>query len=129
MSTPDAQVRLVSFGFLHGGPPPAHVVLDLRHHFRDPHVRPELQDMTARDPEVVAHVLDTPGIPDLIDSAAALVRAYLAGPCAGAVVLAVGCTGGRHRAPATAGEVARRLHGAGIAVDLTHRDIDTPRPE
>lgn len=44
-------VRLVSFGFLHSPPPPeAHVVVDLRTHFRDPHVSPEMRQLTIAAP-------------------------------------------------------------------------------
>ncbi|HMG65622.1 MAG TPA: RNase adapter RapZ, partial [Streptosporangiaceae bacterium] len=95
-------VHITSFGYLHGGPPAAHIVLDLRHHFRDPHVSPELRELTARDGAVAAAVLTTPGINHLISATADLVQAYLAGPGAGSVTVAVGCAGGRHRAAVVA---------------------------
>ncbi|WP_435837479.1 hypothetical protein [Streptomyces chartreusis] len=39
-------VEIVSFGYLHAAPPAAHLTIDLRHHFRDQHVSPELRYMT-----------------------------------------------------------------------------------
>ncbi len=117
---------ITSFGYLHGDPPQAHVTLDLRHHFRDPHVNPELRELTAHDAQVRDAVLNTPGIQQLIDATVAVVRAYQSGPSTGPVTVAVGCAGGRHRAAAVAAELARRLTAAGITTQLTHRDIDKP---
>jgi len=90
-------VEIVSFGYLHGPPPAAHLTLDLRLHFRDPHVDPALREMTAYDEPVRRAVLDTDGIRNLIDATAAAVTAYRSGPSAGPVTVAVGCAGGRHR--------------------------------
>lgn len=45
-------VEITSAGTLHGELPPAHITLDLRQHFKDPHVSPELQEMTAHDHQV-----------------------------------------------------------------------------
>ncbi|MET8546730.1 RNase adapter RapZ, partial [Kitasatospora sp. NPDC004799] len=78
MSVTDIQV--VSFGYLHGAPPEAHLTLDLRRHFRDPHVDPALRQLTAQDLPVRRAVLATPGIRELIAAAALLADAYDAGP-------------------------------------------------
>lgn len=53
-------VEIVSFGYLHDAPPAAHLTIDLRQHFRDPHVSPELRFMTADDAPVREAVLNTP---------------------------------------------------------------------
>jgi RNase adaptor protein for sRNA GlmZ degradation len=134
-------VTITSFGYLHGAPPAAHITLDLRRHFRDPHVNPELRNRTAHDQAVRDIVLTTPGIRDLIDSAIGAVRAYQAGPGGGDVHIAIGCAGGRHRAATVAAELADALGDAlgdaladalGDAlgdhrqVTLTHRDLDKP---
>ncbi|MFD3922507.1 ATPase [Streptomyces sp. NPDC058595] len=124
--TVEQAVEIVSFGFLHGAPPPAHLTLDLRHHFRDPHVSPELRYMTARDEQVRTAVLDTSGIADLIEAAAHAVAAFTAGPVAGTVTVAVGCAGGRHRAATVAMALAELLTTAGRDVALHHRDIGEP---
>ncbi|GLZ15855.1 hypothetical protein Acsp04_60900 [Actinomadura sp. NBRC 104425] len=118
--TSTATVHITTFGYLHGAPPPAEITLDLRHHFRDPHVSPELRYLTAHDAPVRAAVLDTPGIRPLIDATAAI-RAYLAGPSAGPVTVAVGCAGGRHRAATVGMTLADILVGQAVA--LTHRDL------
>jgi RNase adaptor protein for sRNA GlmZ degradation len=90
-------ISIVSFGYLHGAPPRAHITLDVRIHFRDPHVNPALRHLTADDPEVRETVLNTPGIRALITATTAQVAAFRAGPTPGPLIVAVGCAGGRHR--------------------------------
>lgn len=120
-------VTVISFGYLHGKPPAAQITLDLRKHFRDPHVSPELRHMTADDEPVRLAVLGTPGIVPLIDATAAAVRAYLAGPSAGPVAVAVGCAGGRHRAATVARTLALVLQDEGVVdVSVTDRDLHRP---
>lgn len=121
-----AVVEIVSFGYLHDVPPTAHLTIDLREHFRDPHVSPELRYMTADDEPVRAAVLATPGITALVEAAASAVDAFAAGPSAGAVTVADGCAGGRHRAPVFSRALADRLLAAGHQVTVQHRDMHKP---
>lgn len=121
-----ATVEITSFGYLHNAPPAAHLTIDLRHHFRDPHISPELRYMTANDAPVRAAVLATPGITDLVNAAARAVDAFAAGPSAGTVTVADGCQGGRHRAPTFAQALADQLREAGHHVTVHHRDLDKP---
>ncbi|MEV5951798.1 RNase adapter RapZ, partial [Streptomyces sp. NPDC051993] len=83
-------VEIVSFGYLHDAPPVAHLTIDLRYHFRDPHVSPELRYMTAADAPVRDAVLKTPGITGLVDATATAVAAFASGPSAGPVTVADG---------------------------------------
>lgn len=125
--TAPATVEITSFGYLHGpSPEGAHVVLDLRRHFRDPHVSPDLRHLTARDAAVRHAVTRTPGIPELLDSAAGVVLAYLAGPGVEPVAVAVGCAGGRHRAAVVAEELAAVIERQCVSVAVTHRDLHRP---
>ncbi|MGW7446080.1 RapZ C-terminal domain-containing protein [Kitasatospora sp. NPDC054795] len=119
-------IDVVSFGYLHADPPEATLTLDLRRHFRDPHVDPALRHQTAHDLPVRQAVLATPGIRELIAAAALLADAYDAGPTEAPLTIAVGCAGGRHRAATVAMALARRLAKAGATVRLTHRDLDKP---
>ncbi|NUP15486.1 MAG: ATPase [Streptomyces sp.] len=121
-----ATVEIVSFGYLHDAPPAADLTVDLRRHFRDPHVSPELRYMTADDAPVRAAVLGTPGVRALVQAMAAAVAAFTAGPSASVVTVAAGCAGGRHRAPTFARELAARLVVAGLPVIVRHRDIGQP---
>ncbi|MCV2460244.1 ATPase [Streptomyces sp. ICN988] len=119
-------VEIVSFGYLHDAPPVAHLTIDLRHHFRDPHVSPELRYMTAEDAPVRTAVLDTPGITALVEATATAVTAFASGPSAGTVTVADGCAGGRHRAPTFALALAERLRSEGHRVTVAHRDLHRP---
>ncbi|WP_018504924.1 RapZ C-terminal domain-containing protein [Parafrankia discariae] len=120
MST--SAVTVISFGYLHGpAPTGAHLTIDVRRHFRDPHINPALRELTAHDQAVIDTVLATPGIPALVDATAAAVTAYLTGPSTGPVTVAVGCAGGRHRAATVATVLADRL-----GAHLVHRDLHRP---
>jgi UPF0042 nucleotide-binding protein len=121
-----ATVEITSFGFLHDDPPAVDLLVDLRRHFRDPHMSPQLRYMTADDAPVREAVLGTSGVRQLVEATAAAVDAMASGPSAGVVTIAAGCAGGRHRAPTVAREVARRLVDAGHAVIVRHRDLDKP---
>ncbi|MEU6481995.1 RNase adapter RapZ [Streptomyces sp. NPDC047017] len=92
-------VAITSFGYLHGPQPDARACYDLRHQFRDPHLRPELRYLTAQDAAVREAVMSTDGVPALVHAIAATVDAYLAGPRQDEpLTVALGCAGGRHRA-------------------------------
>jgi UPF0042 nucleotide-binding protein len=112
-------------------------------YFRDPHVSPELRQLTAYDAAVRRAMMDTPGIRELVVALVAAVEAYLAGPSASDVTVAVGCAGGRHRAATTAAALDAVLRGdqdqaaeyglASLAADrpahdvtLSHRDLARP---
>ncbi|MGV9352315.1 RapZ C-terminal domain-containing protein [Streptomyces misionensis] len=121
-----ASVEIVSFGFLHGDPPAADIVLDLRRAFRDPHVDPRLRQLTGRDRLVQRAVLRTAGVRRLLRATTRQVQAYAAGPSADRIVIGSGCAGGRHRSVVVADRLARRLRRRGHTVTVTHRDISRP---
>lgn len=129
-----ARVDLRSFGYGHGTPgqgwgelpAEAHVVMDVRGHFRDPHVSPELRYLTAADDRVRAAVLATPGAAALAERIAGTAMAYLAAPGRGPVVIAVGCAGGRHRSAVIIEHAARLLNQRGVPATVTHRDLHRP---
>ena len=119
-------VRIVSFGYGHGDAPAAHLILDLRHHFRDPHVRPAMRELTVVHRAVRRAVLGTPGIRALVTATVRAVQAYDAGPSVRSTVIAVGCVGGRHRSAVVAHVLGRRLRRRGHSVTVEHRDLDRP---
>lgn len=120
-------ITVISFGYLHSDPPStAHLVADLRQHYRDPHVSPELRQLTSAHPRVRQHVLATPGISALVDALVAAAVAMASGPARADVVVAIGCAGGRHRAPTVAYEVASRLRAQEHDVEL--QSWHTARP-
>jgi RNase adaptor protein for sRNA GlmZ degradation len=123
-------VTVTSFGYGHRDvdgkfvpPPAAHITIDVRTHFRDPHVSPELRHLTGEDDLVFWAVIRTPGVPELINATVAQVEAFLGAPAPGPVTVAIGCAGGRHRSVVIAATVAALLPGR---VGLVHRDIHRP---
>jgi RNase adaptor protein for sRNA GlmZ degradation len=119
-------VELVSFGYGHGPAPRAHAVVDVRHHFKDPHIDPALRYLTGADGRVAAAVMDTRGVRELVAAIADMAYAFWRGPTRGPVTIAIGCVGGRHRSAVIAVEVAEILHAEGFAVTVTHRDMARP---
>lgn len=119
-------VEITSFGFLHGPAPIAHLTVDLREHFRDPHVDPALRGLTADDERVRRAVLATPGIPALLDGLEEAVIGFETGPVRTPLHVAVGCAGGRHRAATVAQILCDRLNRRCVWATVTHRDLTRP---
>ncbi|SEM80304.1 RapZ C-terminal domain-containing protein [Streptacidiphilus jiangxiensis] len=104
--------------------------LDLREVLRNPADDTRLRYLTGLDDEVSAHVLATPGAPELIDRTAAQLLALAAAVPRGQVVrLTAACQGGRHRSVAVSEAVARRVWTAWnreFGVQVEHHHIDRP---
>ncbi|WP_415926057.1 hypothetical protein [Streptomyces sp. AK02-04a] len=60
----------------------ADIAIDLRRHFRDPHVRADLRQLTAHDQVVRDTVMNTLGARQVLAATALQVQGYLAGPTA-----------------------------------------------
>jgi UPF0042 nucleotide-binding protein len=119
------KISIVSFGYKHGLPVDADMVADCRF-LPNPHWIPELAPLTGRDRPVVEYVLGQPGAADFLDAFARAVQIALAGYDKSGrhyVLLAVGCTGGKHRSVAMADALAERLSSAWPGIQVTHRDI------
>lgn len=122
----DLQLRVVSVGFGHGpAPVGADLVIDLREWFRDPHVSPEMRELTGRDYAVIANVLSTPGMVAFIDRVFAAVG-ELVGLGLKTVTVVVGCVGGRHRSVVAADQLFFRARAAGWSAEVVHRDLALP---
>ena len=122
-----SQAEIFSFGYLHGAPPPAHVTVDVRDHFRDPHADPSLRGLTGKDPEIINHVImHTRGAWVLAKAIAAHAAVFVNSMPGIPVTVAIGCAGGRHRSVVIADEVAAMLTRDGIPASVHHRDIAEP---
>jgi RNase adapter protein RapZ len=120
-------VSLESFGYRYGLPDEADMVLDVRF-LPNPHWVPELRPGSGLDQPVRDHVLCRPEADSFLSQVAALLHFMAPGFLAEQkrrLVVALGCTGGRHRSVALAEELARRLaQDPSLVVNLRHRDID-----
>ena len=119
------RVNVISFGFKYGLPVDADLVADCRF-LPNPHWVPELAPLTGQDSPVREYVLAQPGAAEFLTAYVEAVRVTLSGyQNAGKhfVVLAVGCTGGKHRSVVIAEEITARLAGSWPGIQVTHRDL------
>jgi UPF0042 nucleotide-binding protein len=122
-------VSLESFGYRYGLPDEADMVLDTRF-LPNPYWVTELRAQSGLDQAVRKYVVDRSDAQDFLEEVVELVD-FLAPRFLveqkRRLVLALGCTGGRHRSVALAEELARRLKGEqAVVVSVSHRDIDKP---
>jgi UPF0042 nucleotide-binding protein len=122
------QVRVMSFGFKHGIPPEADLVVDVRF-LLNPYFVPELKPLDGEASEVRDFILKTHETREFIRKYTDLIDFLLPlydreGKTR--VSIAVGCTGGRHRSVAIARTLYEHLAKRTWRAELTHRDIDQP---
>ena len=119
------QVAVESFGFKHGLPLDADIVMDVRF-LPNPHWEDVLRPLTGHDPKVRDFVLETAigsNFVDQFDELLATLLPQYQSEGRSYLTVAIGCTGGRHRSVAIAEELALRLRGRGVAVTAVHRDL------
>ena len=105
-------VTVLSFGFKNGLPPEADLVWDVRF-LPNPYYVSELKGKTGLDEPVRAKL--TPVVDFLLPQYRQEGRTEL--------VVAVGCTGGRHRSVAVAHRLAAHIEALGYTVTESHRDM------
>ena len=119
-------VTVMSFGFKHGIPADADLVLDVRF-LPNPFYIEELKCKTGNDREVQEYVMGFHEaevfLEKLTDMLQFLIPNYVK-EGKNRLVVAIGCTGGQHRSVTLAGELYRRIKGrGGYGCKLYHRDI------
>ena len=110
-STSRLQVAVESFGFKHGLPLDADIVMDVRF-LPNPHWEEQLRPLTGHDPAVRDFVLeraDTSAFLERLDDLLGTVLPAYETEGRSYLTIAIGCTGGRHRSVAIAEELATRL--------------------
>ena len=108
-------VSVMSFGFKNGLPLEADLVFDVRF-LPNPYYVPELKPLTGLDEPVREYVFASEAAGRFLERLEPLEgRTEL--------VIAVGCTGGRHRSTAVAHHLANYIGGLGYPVSESHRDI------
>jgi len=120
----DLAVTLLSFGFKHGIPVEADIVLDVRF-LPNPFFVPQLSALSGEDDAVARFVLEDAETEPFVAKAEELIALSVKGfqrEGKSYATVAIGCTGGRHRSVAIAKELGRRLGGA-FSVSVRHRDI------
>jgi UPF0042 nucleotide-binding protein len=124
-------VTFQSFGFKHGPPRDADISFDVRF-LPNPHYVPELRQLTGRDQRVVDYVAREGHLADFYEKLIPLLDFLLPQYQAEGkshLMIAVGCTGGRHRSVAISEHLAARYRDReDLFVELSHRDADRAKP-
>ena len=119
-------VTIESFGFKHGAPRDADLMVDVRF-LPNPFWIPELRGYRGTDAPVSDYVLSQEGAGEFLDRFVDMFRSMLAGyrhEGKNFITVAVGCTGGHHRSVAVSEELRRRLSELPeLDVNVFHRDI------
>ena len=119
------RINIFSFGFKHGPPRDADLVMDVRF-LPNPYFEPELKAFSGEDPAVKEFIFKDPLTSGFLDKYFNLLdylvplyekegKAYL--------TIALGCTGGRHRSVAIARTVYDHMKKFGHPISIKHRDI------
>ena len=119
------EVHVFSFGFKHGLPVEADLMIDVRF-LPNPFYDPEMRTMTGLDRKVSDFVLDHPKTQEFMEAWHKLLDAVMPGNIAEGkpqLSIAIGCTGGQHRSVAIAEATARYLERQQYHVSISHRDL------
>jgi UPF0042 nucleotide-binding protein len=123
-------LTFMSFGFKHGPPREEDVAFDVRF-LANPHYEADLRELTGKDPRVVEYIARDGRLDEFYEHLHSLLDFLLpqyVGEGKAHLVIAIGCTGGRHRSVAIAEHLAARYRDSEeLDVAIEHRDIDKRR--
>ncbi len=117
-------LTVVSFGFKYGLPQEADLVLDVRC-LPNPFYVPELKNLTGLDQEVVDYVMDAPESQELLHRYESFLEYALplyVKEGKSQLMIAVGCTGGKHRSITFARKIGEFCQKSGYTPSVQHRD-------
>ena len=121
-------IQCMSFGFKNGLPPEADLVLDVRC-LPNPFYVKEMRERTGLEPDVAEFVIKTPQtqgfLQRLEDMLEYLLPMYIQEGKT-QLVVAIGCTGGKHRSVAVAQYIYESLKKKEMRTSVIHRDMDKP---
>ncbi|MCE5194207.1 MAG: RNase adapter RapZ [Nitrospiraceae bacterium] len=118
-------LTLLSFGYKYGVPLNADLLFDVRF-LPNPHFIPKLKDLTGLNKAVKKFVLDKKDTKNFIKKLKSFLdflvpmyikegRSYL--------TIGIGCTGGKHRAPAIAEKIKKMISQHSVDISVIHREI------
>jgi UPF0042 nucleotide-binding protein len=120
-------VTFTSFGHKHGPPRDADLALDVRF-LPNPHYEPDLRPLTGFDQRIVDYVGRDGRLEEFYDHVLPLLDYLLPQYVTEGkahLVVAIGCTGGRHRSVAIAEHLAAAFRDRDeFFVEVQHRDVD-----
>lgn len=120
------RITVMSFGFKYGLPVDADLVFDMRF-LPNPFWSPELRPFNGRDKQVADFVLAQPGADEFAHGFLTMLDPVLTGYARENkrhMLIAVGCTGGKHRSVAMTEHLAALLRSrSDVIVSVKHRDL------
>ena len=104
-------ITVLSFGFKYGIPSDADIVFDVRF-LPNPYYVEELRPLTGNDKKIQDYVMKAPEAEEFLERVDGLIQFLLPNYVKegkSSLVIAVGCTGGKHRSVTLANAIAKRL--------------------
>lgn len=119
-------VTVLSFGFKYGIPSDADLVFDVRF-LPNPYYINELKYLTGNDKEIQDYVMGFEAANVFLEKIDDLIKFLLPNYVEegkNSLVIAIGCTGGKHRSVTLANAIAERLKRTEYGCKVEHRDIE-----
>ena len=120
-------VNVMSFGFKHGIPSDVDLVFDVRF-LPNPYYVDELKMLTGNDKPVQDYVMQYPESDEFLDKLTDMLEfliPHYVDEGKYRLVVAIGCTGGKHRSVTLANELYQRMKNKGnYGMTIYHRDIN-----
>lgn len=121
-------ITVLSFGFKYGIPSDADLVFDVRF-LPNPYYIEELRSKNGNDKEVKEYVMENENACAFAEKLTDMIQFLLPNYIVegkNQLVVAIGCTGGKHRSVTLAGELYRRLEAENsqYGIRIEHRDIE-----
>jgi len=119
-------VTVVSFGFKYGVPLDSDLVMDVRF-LPNPHYVSELKPFTGNDAPVAEYVFASPVTTEFMKRFIGLIEfviPYYVKEGKTTLMIAIGCTGGKHRSVALANRLGEIFKEQGFRVKVRHRDVN-----
>lgn len=119
-------VTVLSFGFKYGIPADADIVLDVRF-LPNPYYIEELRPLTGNDSQIRDFVMKCQEAQEFLAKVDDLIKFLLPNYVKegkNSLVVAIGCTGGKHRSVTLANAIAARIADTEYGCKVEHRDIE-----
>lgn len=121
-------ITLMSFGYLYGLPENADTVIGTRG-LPNPYWEERLRNGTGLDREIRDYVFSTPEAERFFETTLELIRRRIElydqydSPLKQPLLIAVGCSGGKHRSVSMTVRLADALEAEGLSLQVVHRDL------
>ena len=119
-------INVISFGFKYGIPLDADLIMDVRF-IPNPYYIPELKPYSGKDKPVKDYVLSKNETTEFLEKFTDMLKFLIPNyrnEGKRQLIVAIGCTGGRHRSVAIANRTYEILNHLGENVTVDHRDIN-----